>query len=114
MLQILGWETLASLTHLAFSCYAFAGPEEIIRLMCTLPTIQYVALGYYRGCDQYGDHVDSTDDTSPHTRAEWGERVVFLSGIPPNDWERGARGQGDFWDVVEQEVKRGLQERSVT
>jgi hypothetical protein len=107
-----GWETLTSLTHLAFASYAFAGPEEIIRLMGTLPTIQYVALGYY--CDQYGDYVDTTGNNSPHTRAEWGGRVVFLSGIPPNDWERGARGQGDFWDVVEREVKRGFQKSSLT
>ena len=40
-------------------------------------------------------------------------RVVFLSEIPEHDWERGARGGGDFWDVVEQEVKRRLDEVSV-
>lgn len=108
-----GWETLTSLTHLAFAYYASAGPEEIIRLMQTLPTLQYVALGYYRGSDVYGDYVDTanawtTVNNNPHTRAEWGVRVVFLGRIPECDWERGARGQGDFWDVVEGEVKRGL------
>ena len=29
------------------------------------------------------------------------------------DWEHGARGEGDFWDLVEQEVERRLQEGSV-
>jgi hypothetical protein len=112
-----GWENLVSLTHLAFACYAFAGPEEIVRLMRTLPTLQYVALGYYRSSNQFEDDVNATVAATvnniPHTRAEWGVQVVFLGRIPEYDWERGARGQGDFWGVVEREVKRGLRDKEV-
>jgi len=32
--------------------------------------------------------------------------VVYMNGIPLDDWGRGVRGQGDFWDVVEWEVER--------
>lgn len=32
--------------------------------------------------------------------------VVFMNGIPQDDWGRGVRGQGDFWHVVEWEVER--------
>jgi hypothetical protein len=31
-----------------------------------------------------------------------------LGEIPEYDWERGARGEGDFWDIVEEEVERRL------
>ena len=102
-----GWENLTSLTHLAF---AFAGPDETIPLVQTLPAIQYVALGYYCSGERY-KYAEIEVDNSPHIRAAWGGvRVVLLSEIPAHDWERGARGGGDFWDVVEQEVKRRLEE----
>ena len=42
-----------------------------------------------------------------------GVRVVHLGEIPTHDWERGARGEGDFWDTLEQEVERRLEEGSV-
>ncbi|KAF8961356.1 hypothetical protein BDZ97DRAFT_1207800 [Flammula alnicola] len=105
-----GWETLASLTHLAFACSG--PPEKIMQLMQTLPTVRYVALGSYHGGERY-KYAYATVNNSPHIRAAWGVRVVFLGEIPQYDWERGARGEGDFWDVVEQEVERRLKEGSV-
>ena len=104
-----GWGNLTSLTHLAFSC---AGPDETLPLVQTLPAIQYVALGHYCSGERY-KYAETEVNNSPHIRAAWGVRVVFLSEIPERDWERGARGGGDFWDVVEQEVKRRLDEVSV-
>jgi hypothetical protein len=101
-----GWGNLTSLTHLAFSC---AVPDETLPLLQTLPTIQYVALGNYCDGERY-KYAETVVNNSPHIRAAWGVRVVFLSEIPEHDWERGARGGGDFWDVVEQEVKRRLEE----
>ncbi|KIL66965.1 hypothetical protein M378DRAFT_159896 [Amanita muscaria Koide BX008] len=71
-----GWETLTSLTHLAFACSG--PPEQVMQVMQTLPTVRYVALD-----------------------------------IPQYDWERGARGKGDFWNLVEREVERRLEEGSV-
>lgn len=104
-----GWETLSSLTHLAFACSG--SPETTMQLMQTLPTIQYVALCHY-SCDESRKYTDAEVDNNPHFRARWGVRVVPLSWLPDHDWERGARGQGDFWDLVEQEVARRLDEGS--
>ncbi|KJA20418.1 hypothetical protein HYPSUDRAFT_203734 [Hypholoma sublateritium FD-334 SS-4] len=103
-----GWETLVSLTHLAFAC---CSPELLAPVMQVLPVIRYVALGHYRGGEQYR-YADVVVNNSPYIRAAWGVRVVFLSEIPRADWERGARGGGDFWDVVEEEVERRLQDGS--
>ena len=104
-----GWETLTSLTHLAFY---FAEPEEIMRLIQTLPTIQYVAIGHYDDSEMCR-FAHATVNNSAQVREICGARVVFLSGISRNDWERGARGEGDFWDLVEQETKRRLEAESV-
>ena len=92
-----GWEALTSLTHLAFY---FAEPEEITRLIQSLPTIQYVTIGHYDDSEIYR-YAHATVNNSAQVREIWGARVVFLSGIPQNDWKRGARGEGDFWDLVE-------------
>ncbi|KAJ6624081.1 hypothetical protein B0H10DRAFT_2008415 [Mycena sp. CBHHK59/15] len=106
-----GWETLVSLTHLAFAC---SGPPETTKqLIQTLPTVRYVALGYYSSGERYNKYVDAIVDNGHHIRAAWGVRVVFFSVIPRYDWERGARGEGDFWDLVEREVERRLEEGSV-
>jgi len=102
-----GWETLSSLTHLAFACGA--SPEITMLLMQRLPAVRYVALGSHKN-RKYGH---ATVDNNPHIRAAWGVRIVFLGEIPAHDWERGARGEDDFWDLVEQEVERRLKERSV-
>ncbi|KIM37223.1 hypothetical protein M413DRAFT_31147 [Hebeloma cylindrosporum] len=107
-----GWETLVNLTHIAFACYSYAGREAIAWLLQKLPTIRYVAFIYYHVDNAYEYYINA-NNSPPHTRPEWGARVVFLSGIPQSDWERGARGQGDFWDVVERLVQRGLPAGSV-
>ena len=101
-----GWGNLTSLTHLAFSC---ASPDETRSLVQTLPAIQYVALGHYCRGERYNE---TEVDNSPHIREVWGVRAVFFWKIPEHDWERGARGGGDFWDVVEREVKRRLEDVS--
>lgn len=104
-----GWETLTSLTHLAFAC---AGPPDVMQLMQTLSTVRYVALGHYCGGERY-KYADAAINNSPHIREAWDVRVVFFSDIPQYDWERGARGKGDFWNLVEREVERRLEEGSV-
>ena len=103
-----GWENLASLTHLAFACSGT--PSQVRQLMRKVPTVRYVALGSYHGENRYGDAVINN---GRHRRKAWSVRVVFLGNIPDYDWERGARGKGDFWDVVEREVQRRLGESSV-
>ena len=97
-----GWETLTSLTHLAF---AFAVPEKIMEIMRILPTVRYVAIGRYNGSTWYR-YAEAAIDDSPHGRERFGARTVLFSSIPQNDLERGARGEGDFWDLVEEEVER--------
>ena len=79
--------------------------------MQSLPAIQYVALGYYNGDERYR-YADVVVNNSPHFRAAWGVRVVALGNIPRSDWKRGARGEDDFWNVVEDEVERRLQDGS--
>ena len=98
-----GWERLVNLTHLALTC---SGPAAgIQQLMQTLPTIRYVALGHYSSHES-DKYVDASVNNNPGLRAAWGVRVVIFSRIPHHDWERGARGEGDFWDLVEREVER--------
>ena len=95
-----GWENLTYLTHLAF---ASCDTETLQEVMDLLPAIQFVALGnLYRG-DQY-DYIDVIIHDTP----ELDPRVVRLSNLPPSDWEFGARGKGDFWNTVEDEVERRL------
>jgi hypothetical protein len=101
-----GWEMLTSLTHLAFAC---AVPADVTRLMQTLPTVQYVAVGHYDNAERHR-YADATVNNSLHTRAAWDVRVVLFPEIPQYDWERGARDEGDFWDLVEREVKRRLKD----
>jgi hypothetical protein len=101
-----GWESLTRLTHLAFAC---AVPGDVMRLLQKLPTVQYVAIGHYDNSERYR-YADATVNHSPDTKAAWGVRVVLFPEIPQNDWERGARGEGDFWNLVEREVKRRLKE----
>ena len=104
-----GWENLVSLTHLALACSG--SPAQVERVMQSLPAIQYVALGYYNGDERYR-YADVVVNNSPHFRAAWGVRVVALGNIPRSDWKRGARGEDDFWNVVEDEVERRLQDGS--
>jgi len=80
-----------------------------MQIIQTLPTIQYLALGYYRSGEEHR-YMTTTVNNAPHTRARYPVRVVFLSEMSIYDWDRGARGEGDFWDVVEQEVQRCLAE----
>ncbi|KAF8626700.1 hypothetical protein AX15_004724 [Amanita polypyramis BW_CC] len=104
-----GWENLTSLTHLAF---VYTGTRKrVAHLMKTLPGIQYVAIGSYDE-DQYKKYTGAVVNNNPPFGTAWGVRVVFLSELPTDDWERGVKGQGDFWDVVEQEVERRLAEGS--
>ncbi len=70
-----------------------------------LPAIQFgVLCSAYVG-DQYG-YIDVVIHDTP----ELDPRVVVLSNLPPSDWEYGARGKGDFWSAVEDEVERRLRE----
>jgi len=105
-----GWETLVNLTHLAFACSG--SPEITQQLVQTLPTIRYVALGHYSSDESY-KYTDPIINNNPGVIAAWDARVVFFSRIPHYDWERGARGEGDFWDLVEREVGRRLKKGSV-
>lgn len=105
-----GWENLTNLTHLALACSGT--PSQVWQLMQKLPTVRYVALGHYSSGEQY-KYTDVKVNNEPHIRRAWGALVVFLGEIPEYDWERGARGEGDFWNVVEREVERRLGEGSV-
>lgn len=105
-----GWETLVSLTHLALACSG--PPEQTLPLIQALPSIQYVALGHYGSSERY-KYAEAAINDDFHLRAAWGVRVVIFSRIPQNDWERGARGEGDFWNLVEREVEKRLGERPV-
>jgi hypothetical protein len=92
-----GFENLRSLTHLALAC---CGPEELAIVMPKLPAIEYVALCHYK-----------TDESVPSVNRRvpvevCGVRVVWIDGLTINDWERGATGGADFWDLVEREVGR--------
>ena len=104
-----GWKNLTSLTHLAFSC---GGPKGIMQLMQTLPTVQYLVLGHYRS-GEGNRYMTATVNNAPYIRAASPVRLVYLSNISMYDWDRGARGEADFWDVVEREVKRRLEEESI-
>ena len=104
-----GWETLVNLTHLAFAWWG--PPEKVLPLIQTLPSVQYVALGRY--CVERYKFAEAKVNTHIHIRAAWGTRVVVLSDMPLYDWERGARGGEDFWDLVEEEIERRLEEGSV-
>ena len=95
-----GWETLTHLTHIAFASCETDSLQVVIGL---LPAIRFVALcNAYTG-DRYG-YVDIVIHDSP----ELDLRVVVLSNFPSLDWEYGARGKGDFWNAVEDEVERRL------
>jgi hypothetical protein len=90
-----GFENLRSLTHLAFAC---CGPEELAIVMPKLPALQYVAFCIYRWIE---------DVPSVQRKISGGDiKVVWIDGLTLGDWERGATGRGDFWDLVEQEVAR--------
>lgn len=102
-----GWETLTSLTHLAFACSA--SREKMKQFIPMLPSVRYVALGYYNSDENY-KYADSSINNSPGVIAAWTVRVVLFSRISQYDWERGTRGEGDFWDLVEREVERRLEE----
>ena len=94
-----GWEHLSRLSHFALACRG--SPWELDRVVQALPAIRYVALCHYYASNR-DDYINFVN------QAVWGVHVVFLARIPFSDWERGARGQGDFWDEVEDEVERRL------
>lgn len=97
-----GWETLTTLTHIAFSS---ALPLDVARIMLILPSIQYVAVGHYV-VSEWLMHAMEGSSIGLYSRAKWGPRVVLFPGMC--DWERGARGEDDFWGLVEREVDRRL------
>ena len=104
-----GWEKLTKLTHLAFAC-AYS-PRQTNKILKMLPTVRYVALGFYRGGKQYEYAYATVDPNISSYIAAWDVRVVVLLELSLRDWERGARGMGDFWDLVEREVERRLEGR---
>ena len=105
-----GWEHLQCLTHLAFVlCHS---PDSLQTVMKALPAIQYVAHGNYQWRGERYGRADVVVNKDPHMRELYGARVVFLEKIPLCNWEQGARGEGDFWDVVEEEVEKRLQDVS--
>ncbi len=105
-----GWEHLRCLTHLAFVlCYS---PERLQTIMEALPAIRYVAHGAYQWHGERYGCADVVVNKDPHMREQYGARVVFLEKIPLCNWEQGARGEGDFWDVVEEEVEKRLRDMS--
>ena len=104
-----GWERLINLTHLAL---ARSGPAAgIPQLMQRLPNIRYVALGQYNTSEDE-KYTDASIIYHSVLRPTWGVRVVLFWEIPQHDWERGARGEGDFWDLVEREVERRIEKES--
>ena len=90
-----GFENLRSLTHLAFSC---CSQKELAILMPKLPALEYVAFCSYK--------IDESElSVSRRVPIEvYGIKVVWIEGLCMDDWERGAAGRGDFWELVEQEV----------
>ena len=100
------WDNLTSLTHLVFACTFLSG---VTRVMRTLPTVQYATVGHYDNAERLR-YADAMVNNSPHIKAAWGMRVVLFPEIPQYDWERGARGKGDFWNLVEREVNRRLKD----
>lgn len=98
-----GWEHLGRLSHIALACRG--SPAQLERVMQALPAVQYVALCHCYASNRY-IYIDAVN------RAGWGVRVVVLAHISNSDWERGARGKGDFWDGVEDEVERRLRDGS--
>ncbi|KJA13461.1 hypothetical protein HYPSUDRAFT_209531 [Hypholoma sublateritium FD-334 SS-4] len=104
-----GWEHLKCLTHLAF---ALCTPEILQTVMQALPAVRYVAHGHYQWHGGRYRRANAVVNNNPHIIERWGVYVVFLEKIPLCDWEQGARGEVDFWDVVEDEVEKRLQDNS--
>ena len=71
-----------------------------------------MAFGFYKSSPRTR-YAEVVVYNVPHITAAWGVRVVFLSEIPQHDWEWGAQGEGDFWNVVEQEVERLLEQDAI-
>jgi len=84
-----------------------------MEIMWILPTVRYVAVGHYNGSAWYR-YADATINNTPHVRERFGARIVLFLSIPQNGWERGARGEGDFWGPRErlksEEVTRFCQQ----
>lgn len=93
----MGFENLRSLTHLAFAC---CGPEALATVMPKLPALEYVALCNYK------TSKGSVTINRQVPVEVYGINVVWIEGLNIDDWERGATGATDFWDVVEREVTR--------
>ena len=91
-----GFEHLRSLTHLALAC---CGPQQLAAIMPRLPALKYVALCHYESTEYGRLTVNRKIPVEVY-----GNKVVWLQGLKKADWENGAAGQGDFWDMVEEEV----------
>jgi hypothetical protein len=92
-----GFELLRSLTHFAV---AYCSPQTLAFVMPKLPALQYVAICSYGS----NEHGRTRVHNNRIARDVYGIRVVWLTGLTKRAWERGARGEGDFWEIVEQEV----------
>jgi hypothetical protein len=92
-----GFEHLHSLTHLALAC---CSPASLAIVMSKLPVLEYVTLCYYS--NDYGH--PAVNRTIP--MEVYGINVVWVKGLTVADWECGATGGTDFWDIVEREVAR--------
>ncbi|KAF9473293.1 hypothetical protein BDN70DRAFT_397832 [Pholiota conissans] len=104
-----GWENLTSLTHLELS--SPDGQDQTILLLQKLPIVRYIAIGSYFTTRE-SRYAAATLFCLQSFTGVWSDRVVYLSEIPGHDWERGAWGEGDFWDIVEREVERRLAQKS--
>ena len=96
-----GWDHLSRLSHLALACRG--SPWELKRVVQALPALRYVALTHFYGSDR--DNYITLG-----RNAAWGVYFVIMAFIPRFDWECGARGMGDFWDTVEDDVERRLRD----
>ncbi|KIM38616.1 hypothetical protein M413DRAFT_447609 [Hebeloma cylindrosporum] len=149
-----GWETLTSLTHLAFARASLGDVERLLTRRSAsavfpspsesaspispspspsesasplspppspttppiLPNLRYIAVGYYVDTERhrFGEAAVNTNISTT-----WGSvgdgtvKVVLFPEIPQRDWEGGARGEGDFWEVVEREIDGGSGSRWV-
>ena len=94
--RLKGFELLHSLTHLAVE---WCRPEQLALAMLKLPAVKYVAICKYETHEYGHPMANRRVPIEMH-----GINVVLVDGVTIVDWERGANGGADFWDVVEKEV----------
>lgn len=94
-----GFEHLCSLTHFALAC---CEAEQLAIVTPKLPALEYVALCSYSNLNRYARPM-----VNRRASAEMYDiNVVWVQGLTTADWECGATGGTDFWDLVEKEVAR--------